>query len=366
MKQKYGLTLIFIAHDLAVVKNVSDRVAVMYLGKLCEFAQPDELYARPAHPYTAALLSAIPEPDPLAEIAARAGVGGEIPSPLSPPSGCRFRTRCPNAEERCASEEPLMREVERGHFVACHFPLVGGAAPVSAAPVSADVPAAPAGAGAEPAGATVGVAGSVAPVAAPAPAVPEPAAPPPPVAPVAATPPSPPTIDPPRAGAVAAGAALGAAGTAAARRDDDTATREPGADGGWIAPSPVSPTAPPLAESAAAADREPDDAWLRNPVTPAPADTPRPVVDWTPAAEPAPPAAVPPPVPTPAPTASAPPPPPAAPPPPPAAPAPEITDTEERLEPPAPHSEGGSIPDVASLDTLLPDRSKGGSINPER
>src|SRR3954463_13811980 len=111
MKTKYGLTMIFIAHDLAVVKNVSDRVAVMYLGKLCEFAQPDELYARPAHPYTAALLSAIPEPDPLAEVTVREGVGGEIPSPLSPPSGCRFRTRCPNAEDRCASEEPLMREI---------------------------------------------------------------------------------------------------------------------------------------------------------------------------------------------------------------------------------------------------------------
>ena len=114
MKRKYGLTLIFIAHDLAVVKNVSDKVAVMYLGKLCEFAQPDELYASPAHPYTAALLSAIPEPDPELDIQARAGVGGEIPSPLSPPSGCRFRTRCPAATQECAEVEPLMREVRAG------------------------------------------------------------------------------------------------------------------------------------------------------------------------------------------------------------------------------------------------------------
>jgi peptide/nickel transport system ATP-binding protein len=91
MKRQYGLTMIFIAHDLAVVKNVSDKVAVMYLGKLCEFAHPDTLYAEPAHPYTAALLSAIPEPDPEAVTAERGGVGGEIPSPLSPPSGCRFR-----------------------------------------------------------------------------------------------------------------------------------------------------------------------------------------------------------------------------------------------------------------------------------
>ena len=123
MKREYGLTLIFIAHDLAVVKNVSDKVAVMYLGKLCEFAHPDALYAEPAHPYTAALLSAIPEPDPDAAPTERAGVGGEIPSPLSPPSGCRFRTRCPAVTDICASEEPMIREVRPGHFVACHYPL---------------------------------------------------------------------------------------------------------------------------------------------------------------------------------------------------------------------------------------------------
>ena len=102
MKARYGLTLIFIAHDLAVVKNVSDRVAVMYLGKICEVSGPDELYEAPAHPYTAALLSAIPVPDPSVTPKERAGVGGEIPSPLAPPSGCRFRTRCPQADRASA------------------------------------------------------------------------------------------------------------------------------------------------------------------------------------------------------------------------------------------------------------------------
>jgi peptide/nickel transport system ATP-binding protein len=125
MKHRYGLTLMFIAHDLAVVKNVSDRVAVMYLGKLCEVAQPDDLYEAPAHPYTAALLSAIPVPDPTVAATAGMVLQGDLPSPMAPPSGCRFRTRCPRAEERCAQEEPIMRPVDdRGHYVACHFPLV--------------------------------------------------------------------------------------------------------------------------------------------------------------------------------------------------------------------------------------------------
>jgi peptide/nickel transport system ATP-binding protein len=123
MKARYGLTLIFIAHDLAVVKNVSDRVVVMYLGKICEVCGPDELYEAPAHPYTAALLSAIPVPDPAVAAKERAGVGGEIPSPLAPPSGCRFRTRCPRADERCTEEEPQVHEVRPDHFVACHYPL---------------------------------------------------------------------------------------------------------------------------------------------------------------------------------------------------------------------------------------------------
>ncbi len=137
MKARYGLTLIFIAHDLAVVKNVSDRVAVMYLGKICEVCGPDELYEAPAHPYTAALLSAIPIPDPSLTPKERAGVGGEIPSPLAPPSGCRFRTRCPKATERCAEEEPQVREVRPDHFVACHFPLEIGETLPSANPSAA-------------------------------------------------------------------------------------------------------------------------------------------------------------------------------------------------------------------------------------
>jgi peptide/nickel transport system ATP-binding protein len=132
MKARYGLTLVFIAHDLAVVKNVSDRVAVMYLGKLCEVAGSDTLYAKPAHPYTGTLLAAIPVPDPSVRPRDHEVVGGELPSPVAPPSGCRFRTRCPNAQERCAREEPLMREMEPGHFVACHFPLWGAEAPPEA------------------------------------------------------------------------------------------------------------------------------------------------------------------------------------------------------------------------------------------
>jgi peptide/nickel transport system ATP-binding protein len=123
MKQRYGLTLVFIAHDLAVVKNVSDRVAVMYLGKLCEVAPPDELYARPAHPYSAALLTSIPVADPTVRPREETTLGGEIPSPVAPPSGCRFRTRCPRAADMCAQVEPKMRQIGLGHYVACHFPL---------------------------------------------------------------------------------------------------------------------------------------------------------------------------------------------------------------------------------------------------
>jgi peptide/nickel transport system ATP-binding protein len=121
MKERYGLTLVFIAHDLAVIKNVSDRVAVMYLGKLCELAPSDLLWERPAHPYTRALLASIPEPDPDRPIPDEQ-LSGELPSPMNPPSGCRFRTRCPRAEERCALEEPVVRELATGHYVACHFP----------------------------------------------------------------------------------------------------------------------------------------------------------------------------------------------------------------------------------------------------
>jgi len=128
MKAQYGLTLVFIAHDLAVVKNVSDRVVVMYLGKICEVANPDVLYEAPAHPYSQLLLSAIPHPDPLIEARSSEGAA-DLPSPVHPPSGCRFRTRCPLAQQRCTDEEPTVRLVAPNQFVACHFPLVGEAAP---------------------------------------------------------------------------------------------------------------------------------------------------------------------------------------------------------------------------------------------
>jgi peptide/nickel transport system ATP-binding protein len=130
LKQRYGLTLIFIAHDLAVVKNISDRVAVMYLGKLCEVAPSDDLYRAPAHHYTDLLLSSIPVADPEVTVV-RNDVHGEPPSPVLPPTGCRFHTRCPAAQERCKLEEPQLREIGSGHFVACHFPLWGGEAPVT-------------------------------------------------------------------------------------------------------------------------------------------------------------------------------------------------------------------------------------------
>ncbi|HET9690636.1 MAG TPA: ABC transporter ATP-binding protein, partial [Acidimicrobiales bacterium] len=134
LKARYGLTLVFIAHDLAVVKNVSDRVAVMYLGKVCEVAPADDLYARAAHPYTKTLLASIPEPDPDVRPSSTYMARGEFPSPLSPPSGCRFRTRCPRAEARCAEEEPEIRPLGGDHGVACHFPAdVPVAAPVGAA-----------------------------------------------------------------------------------------------------------------------------------------------------------------------------------------------------------------------------------------
>ncbi len=125
MKARFGLTLLFIAHDLAVVKSVSDRVAVMYLGKLCEVADSASLFATPAHPYTAALMAAIPEPDPDVPLGDTKLKPGDPPSPLNPPSGCRFRTRCPHGVDRCATEVPLLREIAPGREVACHFPLIG-------------------------------------------------------------------------------------------------------------------------------------------------------------------------------------------------------------------------------------------------
>ncbi len=124
LKDRYGLTLVFIAHDLAVVKNISDRVAVMYLGKMCEVSESNELYANPAHPYTRLLLESIPLPDPTADLDTTLQSEVELPSPLDPPSGCRFRTRCPFADEICEREEPQMRRVSGDHYVACHHPLI--------------------------------------------------------------------------------------------------------------------------------------------------------------------------------------------------------------------------------------------------
>jgi peptide/nickel transport system ATP-binding protein len=123
MKARFGLTLLFIAHDLAIVKAVSDRVAVMYLGRLCEVGPSEQLFARPAHPYTALLIEAIPVPDPDVRPAESVPVG-EPPSPIAPPSGCRFRTRCPRADQRCRDEMPELRAVAPNQYAACHHPLI--------------------------------------------------------------------------------------------------------------------------------------------------------------------------------------------------------------------------------------------------
>jgi oligopeptide/dipeptide ABC transporter ATP-binding protein len=124
LRTELGLTYLFIAHDLALVKQVSDRVAVMYLGKLVELGPAEAIYREPLHPYTVALLASIPEPDPRAPRAPLAKtIHGEPPSPIAPPSGCRFRTRCPRAQDICAAEEPPLRELGANHFAACHFPV---------------------------------------------------------------------------------------------------------------------------------------------------------------------------------------------------------------------------------------------------
>jgi oligopeptide transport system ATP-binding protein len=124
LRSELSLSYLFIAHDLSLVKHVSDRVAVMYLGKLCEIGPATALYREPRHPYTLALLASIPSPDPRATPSELdATVHGEPASPIDPPSGCRFRTRCPRAQERCALEEPALRRLGAKHFAACHFPV---------------------------------------------------------------------------------------------------------------------------------------------------------------------------------------------------------------------------------------------------
>ena len=121
LQQEMGLTYLFIAHDLLVVRHISDRIAVMYLGKMVEMADANEIYSRPLHPYSKSLMSAVPLPDPKkARENQRIVLTGDIPSPLNAPSGCPFRTRCPYASEQCALEMPEFKEISTGHFVACH------------------------------------------------------------------------------------------------------------------------------------------------------------------------------------------------------------------------------------------------------
>ncbi len=137
LKARYGLTMLFISHDLSVVKSVSDRIMVMYLGKVGELGATEPIYRRPAHPYTRALLAAVPEPDTSVDMS-DADMGGELPSAIAPPPGCRFHTRCPRADDRCRTEEPVLQAVElkssrpsatreapsADHFVACHHPVL--------------------------------------------------------------------------------------------------------------------------------------------------------------------------------------------------------------------------------------------------
>jgi peptide/nickel transport system ATP-binding protein len=123
LRSRYDLTYVFISHDLSVVRYVADRIAVMYLGLLVEIGPANDIFERPAHPYTRGLLEAIPDPDPRRRRSARPGVVGELPSSINPPSGCRFRTRCPRAQEICASEVPKLRSFGLAHEAACHFPL---------------------------------------------------------------------------------------------------------------------------------------------------------------------------------------------------------------------------------------------------
>src|SRR5690606_4583612 len=123
LQKEFQLTYIFIAHGLPAVKHISDRVAVMYLGKIVEITTKEKLFDQPLHPYTEGLLAAVPIPDPtLRDQKHRIIIEGDMPSPANPPSGCRFHTRCPYAQDKCRSEEPSLVEEKPDHFVACHFP----------------------------------------------------------------------------------------------------------------------------------------------------------------------------------------------------------------------------------------------------
>ncbi len=144
LQAEHDMASVVISHDLAVVKYLSDRIGVMYLGKLVELGNADQIYRTPAHPYTDALIKTIPLPDPRPRRPRpTSAISGELPSPVHPPSGCRFRTRCPRAQQQCADEEPLLRSFGDKHMAACHFPLQppvaeNGAGPVAAAAPSGD------------------------------------------------------------------------------------------------------------------------------------------------------------------------------------------------------------------------------------
>jgi oligopeptide/dipeptide ABC transporter ATP-binding protein len=142
LQADHDLTFVVISHDLAVVKYMASRIGVMYLGKMVEIGSGDDIYQRAAHPYTAGLIATIPIPEPeIARATAKQGIKGELPSPVNPPSGCRFRTRCPFAQDRCAAEEPLLRPFGPGHVAACHFPLQEPSPAAESVPVTGTVTA---------------------------------------------------------------------------------------------------------------------------------------------------------------------------------------------------------------------------------
>jgi peptide/nickel transport system ATP-binding protein len=141
LQADHGLTFVVISHDLAVVKYMADKIGVMYLGKMVELGSGEDIYQRAAHPYTAGLIATIPVPEPaIARATSKAGIKGELPSPINPPSGCRFRTRCPFAQELCAEEEPQLRAFGPGHVAACHFPLQSYSPPGVAASSASEEP----------------------------------------------------------------------------------------------------------------------------------------------------------------------------------------------------------------------------------